>query len=277
VESGLNDGIALPLVLLFVAFTAEQENNSAQEWTLFAARQIGLGIVAGVVTGLVGGWLLTRMDRAGWMTSTYRRLAVLALAVLTYAGAELVTGNGFIAAFVAGLCFGSIAREHRPHAHEFAEREGELLAILTFTMFGAVIAGPLLTDIDWRVGLYAVLSLAVVRLLAVAVAMIGSKVTAETVLFFGWFGPRGLASILFALLVVEEIDAPDADLIMLVTSATVVLSVYAHGLNAAPWAKAFGRRARKLRSSAPEWQPVTEHHLPRAGFERRHRAESMDA
>jgi NhaP-type Na+/H+ or K+/H+ antiporter len=276
VESGLNDGIALPLVLLFVAVTAEQENNSAQEWTLFAARQIGLGVVAGVITGLVGGWLLTRMDRAGWITPTYRRLAVLALAVLTYAGAELVTGNGFIAAFVAGLCFGSVAREHCPHVHEFAEREGELLAMLTFTMFGAVIAGPLLTDVDWRVGIYAVFSLAVIRLLAVAVAMIGSKVTVETVLFFGWFGPRGLASILFALLVVEEIGTPDADLIMLVTSATVVLSVYAHGLTAAPWAKAFGRRAQKLRSSAPEWHPATEHHLPRAGFERKRRAESMD-
>ncbi|WP_211658519.1 cation:proton antiporter [Phytoactinopolyspora halophila] len=184
VESGLNDGLALPVVLLAaVVATGEGANGSAGEWVWFTVRQIGLGAAAGVLAGTAGGWMLKRLDAMGSMTSTYRRLSVLALAVLAYALAESTTGNGFIAAFVAGLCFGTVAREQCPHVHEFSE--GELLAMLTFAMFGAVIAGPRLADLDWRVVAYAVLSLAVVRVLAVAVAMIASKVQVETVIFLG--------------------------------------------------------------------------------------------
>ncbi|GAB3488486.1 cation:proton antiporter [Amycolatopsis cihanbeyliensis] len=263
VESGLNDGIALPVVLLLVALaaTGQGDAGSAAEWAWFAVRQIGLGVTVGVAGGTVGGWLLNRLDSAGWLTPTYRRLAVLALAALVYAGAELATGNGFIAAFVAGLCFGSVAREQCQQVHEFAEREGELLGMATFTMFAAVIAGSRLTDIDWPVVAYAVLSLVVVRMLAVAIAMLGSRVRFETTLFFGWFGPRGLASILFALLVVEQSGVASGERTMLVASVTVVLSVYAHGLTAAGWARGFARRARTLAPEAPEHLRVTEHHV----------------
>lgn len=264
VESGLNDGIALPFVLLFVALAVTStDSGSAQEWVWFTVRQIGFGALAGIVIGCVGGWLLKRMDTVGWVSPTYRRLSVLALAVASYAGAELMTGNGFIAAFVAGLGFGAVAREQCPYVHEFAEREGKLLTMLTFTMFGAVIIGPRIGDVDWQIVAYAVLSLVAVRPLAVVLAMIGSSARAETVLFLGWFGPRGLASILFALLVVEEGGTAESTTIMLVASVTVVLSVYAHGLTAAPWARGFGRRAERLAPDAVERVEIAEHHVGR--------------
>lgn len=264
VESGLNDGLALPLVLMFAALAASSPGggNSAADWVWFAARQISIGGAAGVIVGTLGGWALRRADTHRWMTPTYQRLSVLALAALAFLGAETVTGNGFIAAFVSGLCFGAIAREQCPTVHEFAEREGQLLAMLTWTLFGAVIAGPRLGDIGWTTIGYAIASLALVRIAAVSIAMIRSRLHPETVLFLGWFGPRGLASILFALLVVERTGIPAADDIMTVVSATVLISVYAHGLTATPWAARLARRMRTLDVYAPEHRPTPEHHPP---------------
>lgn len=263
VESGLNDGIALPVVMLLVSVVASAEEGieSASWWVGFAARQIGFGLFAGLVVGFAGGWLLRRIDAAGWINATYRRLIVVAIAALAYGLAELATGNGFIAAFAAGLCFGAVAREQCPYVHEFAEREGELLSMLTFTMFGAVILGPRLDDVTWPVVGYAVGSLVLVRGLAVTVAMVGSKVRWETVAFLGWFGPRGLASILFALLVVERAGVAVADQVLLITSVTVLLSVVTHGVTAAPWSRGYGRRAARLAAGAPEHVDVTQHYV----------------
>ncbi|MFD0774092.1 cation:proton antiporter [Streptomonospora algeriensis] len=263
VESGLNDGIALPIVLVMVtlAATAQGDMGAPAAWAGFAARQVGFGLLVGVLVGGLGGWALTRADAAGWVSSTYRRTFVLALGASGYVGAEMATGNGFIAAFVAGLAFGTVARDQCPQVQAFAEREGELLGMVTFTLFGAVIVGPRLAEVDWRVVVYAVLSLAVVRVLAVAVATLGAKLRWETVLFLGWFGPRGLASIIFALLVVEEAGIAVADDIMVVTGVTVMLSVFAHGASAAPLARVFARRAEAFEPVAPERLAVPEHHV----------------
>ncbi len=245
-----------------LAASSPEGGNSAADWVWFAARQIGIGAAAGVTVGTLGGWALRRADTHRWMTPTYQRLSVLALAALAYLGAETVTGNGFIAAFVSGLCFGATARDQCTTVHEFAEREGQLLAMLTWTLFGAVIAGPRLGDIGWTTIGYAIASLALVRIAAVAIAMIRSRLHPETVLFLGWFGPRGLASVLFALLVVERTGIPAADDITTVVSATVLISVYAHGLTATPWAARLARRMRTLGVYAPEHGPAPEHHPP---------------
>lgn len=263
VESGLNDGIALPVVMLLLALTAAEEGGigSASWWASFAARQIGLGVVVGALAGVAGGLLIERLGTRGRITTTYERLATLAIAVSAFTTAELFGGNGFIAAFVTGLAFGAVARDRCPQVHEFAEREGELLAMTTFTLFGAVIIGPRLGDIGWAEVGYACLSLVVMRPLAVLVAMARSGVALPTVLFFGWFGPRGLASILFALLVVEESGIAEADTILLVTAVTVTLSVYAHGLTAAPLARRLGAYTAGLTPTAPERRSMTEHHV----------------
>ncbi|GAA1106325.1 cation:proton antiporter domain-containing protein [Nocardiopsis metallicus] len=261
VESGLNDGIALPSVVILSALAVGSGGMSdSASWAGFAAQQIGLGLLVGVAAGGAGGWLLTRVDGAGWVNATHRRLYPLALAVLTYTGAEAVAGNGFLAAFAAGLAFGMSAGDHRHFVHQFAEREGELLSMVTFTLFGALVIGPRLGEVDWHVVAYAVLSLTVVRPFAVALASLGAGLRTETVLFLGWFGPRGLASILFALMVAEQGGGGVSEQVLLVAGVTVLISVYAHGITAAPWTRAFARRAGGYHPSAPEHQDMTEHH-----------------
>ncbi|MEV2275342.1 cation:proton antiporter [Nocardiopsis sp. NPDC049922] len=261
VESGLNDGIALPAVMVFAALAPVSEGleGSAWSWVGFASAQIGVGALVGGAVGGLGGWAITRADAAGWVNATHRRLFSLGVAWLAYAGAEVTTGSGFLAAFVAGMVFGALARDQRAFVHQFAEREGELLTLMTFALFGAVIIGPRLDEVDGWTLAYAALSLAVVRPLAVAVATLGARLRPETVCFLGWFGPRGLASIVFALLVVEQGDIAEADRILLVAGVTVLLSVYAHGITAAPWARSFGRRAGRYAPTAPEHEDVTVH------------------
>ncbi|WP_149361165.1 cation:proton antiporter [Lolliginicoccus suaedae] len=267
VESGLNDGIVLPVVLVLVALAGLSNEDATTsgtttDWAQFAAAQVGWGVLAGIVIGASGGWMLQRASAAGWVTSTYQRLAVVGLAAATYAGAESLGGNGFIAAFMAGLAFGTVARRECRHVDDFASREGELLTIITFTVFAAVVAGDQLADVEWRAFALATASLLLVRPLAVAIALAGTGLRLESVLFLGWFGPRGLASILFALLVVEQAGVANSATILLIATTTVMLSVLAHGLSAAPWARAFGARASKLDAAAPEQKDMGEHYLP---------------
>ncbi len=259
VESGLNDGIMVPVVTVCLAWAAvETDAGGLGEWGALVAQQVGFGVLAGLVAGVGGALALERRSQAGHVEGVYRQLGTVAIAVVAFAFASVLDGNGFIAAFTAGLAFGQIARDHCRGIQDFTEDEGELLTVLTFTVFGAALAGPLLGDLTWRVALYAVLSLTVVRVVAVLVALWRSGMLLETRLFAGWFGPRGLASILFALLVFEELQGPAADEVFLVATWTVLLSVYAHGLTASPWASRLGRRIAGGSQAMPERAPVAE-------------------
>lgn len=237
VESGLNDGGAVPLLTLFIALAAAEE-GIAGGWLQFAVEQIGLGIVAGAAIGAAGGWALRAASDRGRTEPLFEKLAVAALAVITYVVAGEVGGNGFIAAFVGGAAAGATAGPVSARGRDFAEEEGELLNLTIFFVFG-VFAANALADLTWAIGAYAVLSLTVVRMLPVALAVIGLGLRPAVIGFVGWFGPRGLASIILALVVVE--DAPDLQglhEIFLAMTATVLLSVFAHGVTAAP----LGRR-----------------------------------
>ena len=262
IESGLNDGIALPMVLMLACFAGAAQAGGEQDWLVFGAKQVVLGPLAGVVVGGAGGWLMDRAVRAGWMAESYEGAAILALAFLAFAGAEIIGGNGFIAAFVAGLVFGNVVRERCHFVFEFAEAEGQLLVLLTFLIFGAAILPEALGHLGLPVLLYAALSLTLVRMLPVAVSLIGSGVGPATVGFLGWFGPRGLASILFALLVLETAEIPIAESLVAITVVTVALSILAHGLSAAPAARWYGALAQRRGESA-ESKPVSE--LPTRG------------
>lgn len=243
VESGLNDGIMVPVVTVLLALAAaEADGQSAGQWIAFVGGQLGFGVGAGVAAGTLGGWLLHRCSAAGQVEATYRQLAGLAVAAMAYAGAESLEGNGFIAAFVAGLAFARIAPSESRDVQQLTTDEGELLTALTFVVFGASLAAPRLSDLTWTIALYAVVSLTVVRMLPVLIALIRSGTVLQTRLFIGWFGPRGLASILFALLVSQELDGPGADTILAITVWTVLLSVFAHGLSASTWAGRLGER-----------------------------------
>ncbi|ANH40407.1 K(+)/H(+) antiporter NhaP2 [Nocardioides dokdonensis FR1436] len=267
VESGLNDGIALPVVTVLLAVVVAEgaAGEAASGWWSLALSQVGFGVAAGLAAGLLGGWLLDRRAGTGAVQGVYRQLAALAVVAAAYAGATLVGGNGFIAAFTAGMAFGHVARAHCSDVQDFSEDEGELLTVTTFLVFGAVLVGPVLDEVTWRTAAYAVCSLTVVRLLPVLVALARSGTLLETRLFLGWFGPRGLASILFALLVVEETTGPAGQEIFEVACLTVLLSVVLHGLSASTWA---GRLAARL-STHPAHALPERGHAPEMPTRRR--------
>lgn len=185
--------------------------------------------------------MLTRASARGWVDGVFRQLAVLGIATSAVAGAIALGGNGFIAAFVAGIAFGTVARGQCPHVHEFVEDLGQLLAMITFVVFGAVLLGPSLGGLTIAMAAYAILSLTVVRMLPVALALVGSGVRGPTVAFIGWFGPRGLASILFGLLVLETNAVEGGDELFAVVAWTVLASVVLHGLSAKPAARRYSR------------------------------------
>jgi NhaP-type Na+/H+ or K+/H+ antiporter len=204
VEAGLNDGLSVPFLALFLALAeAQEEHLSADIWIRFALEQIGFGVLVGIGVGLVGGWLVRWASHSGWMTDSFRRLALLALAIVAWALADQIGGNGFIAAFVGGLLVGPTVERLGERVMRFTEAEGPLLNLSVFFIFGALVLGAI-QPLSWKVALYALLSLTLIRMLPVALSLYGTHLRGASVLFAGWFGPRGLASIVLGLIVVEE-------------------------------------------------------------------------
>lgn len=262
VESGLNDGIVLPAVLLFAALASAQ-STSAGTWVQFVVQQLTLGPLVGIVLGYVGARLLDGAVERGWAGAEYQGIGILSLSMLTYLAAELMGGNGFIAAFIGGMVFGNCLRHPCTFLFEFMETEGQLLMLITFLVFGAALLPEGIEHFEPEYLLYAALSLTVIRMLPVAISLVGSRVRLPTQLFLGWFGPRGLASILFVLLVLEESAVANREMLLSITVITVALSILMHGVTAAPLAKRYGRMAEAM-GECEENQPVPE--LPlRAG------------
>ncbi|MEP1231442.1 MAG: cation:proton antiporter [Litorimonas sp.] len=241
VESGLNDGIALPAVLFFACFLNIVHQSSEENWLLFLSLQLLIGPIAGIVVGWVGGHLIAWAAKKEWMTSEFQGVAAIALAVIAFAAAEVCHGNGFIAAFVAGLTYGNLHVHYSKFLHEFTETESQFLSYLTFFLFGALILPETLPHINGKVILFAVLSLTLVRMVPVFIAMLGMGLRLPVIAFMGWFGPRGLASLLFALLVLEDLQVEQAEFIQAVVAMTVLLSVVMHGITAAPLSKRLGK------------------------------------
>ena len=240
VESGLNDGIATPVVMLAIAGAAAAAGLEGAEGAGHAAIQLVGGALAGAAIGALGGWLLQLARQRGTAAEDFTGIAVLALALLAYAAALMLGVNGFVAAFCGGLAFGTTAGRRAPEELVFLEQMGGLVSLLVWLAFGAIAIPIMLARFDALILGYAVLSLTVVRMLPVALATVGAGLGRRTVLFVGWFGPRGLASLVFALLALEALG-PVADEPVAVITLTVLLSVVAHGLTAAPLAVRYGR------------------------------------
>jgi NhaP-type Na+/H+ or K+/H+ antiporter len=258
VESGLNDGIAVPFVYFFAAFLVFGEQaKSTSELVSFTALQLMLGPIIGLIVGGFVGWLTERAGADGWIDDVFEGPLALATAALAYALAQILGGNGFISVFVAGLVFGHMLKGKCKFILEFAEAEGHVLVLLAFLIFGAVMVPDVVADVNWIMVLYAFLSLTVVRMLPIAISLLGTGVSLPTVTFLGWFGPRGLASILFSLLVLEQLHSPGVETILATTVVTIVLSVFAHGLTAAPLANWYASMARK-QGTCPENETVSE-------------------
>lgn len=239
VESGLNDGLIVPAVALFLTFAVDDEEvDSAGFWISFFVRQIGLGVVVGLAIGATGAFLLNRSERAQSLDGVWGQLAVLSLAITTLAATIEAGGNGFIATFVAGLAFGHVA-ERAEHLGEFTEDTAQLAAAVSFFLFGNLLLGPALDDFSVTIVICALATLTIARMVPVAVALIGTGSAVATRAFVGWFGPRGLASILFGLLLLEE-ELEGADKLFAVVAWTVTLSVVLHGATAAFGARRYG-------------------------------------
>jgi sodium/hydrogen antiporter len=235
VESGLNDGIATPIVILALAGIAAAAGLD-HEGPGHALVGLLLGVVVGVAVGAGGGALLRVARRRGWSSDEFAGPAVLALALIAYLGAVAIDANGFVAAFVGGAAFGAFAGRGGDKEVYYVEQTCGLASMIAWFVFGAVIIPALAAGWTWRIVVYAVLSLTVVRMLPVAISLLGSGIDRATVLFVGWFGPRGLASIVFALIALEDLHGVEGpvDEVVGAIGLTVLLSVLAHGLSARP-------------------------------------------
>jgi NhaP-type Na+/H+ or K+/H+ antiporter len=243
VESGLNDGICVPVLLLFLALAVDNPSGAEAIGlaVLLPLKAIGIGAAIGVVLGLAGSVGLRNCYGRGWTSGTWLQIPVVALALLCFALAQWLGGSGFIASFVGGMTFGAVTRKHKEEVLEAAEGTGDTLALLTWFAFGTLLFGHPFQHMDWRVFVYALASLTVIRMLPVFLCVGGRGLRTDTKLFMGWFGPRGLASIVFAVIVMHK-NLPNESLLVATVSWTILFSIVAHGLTANPLAAMYGAR-----------------------------------
>ncbi len=240
VESGLNDGMALPLVLAFAALAANAAPPSGG-WALFALKQVTLGPLPGLIVGCAGAFALLWAKRTLSTRESYEGIGTLSIAAAAYISAILLGGNGFIAAFVAGLGFGAIVRGQCDFVYEFTESEGQMLSWGAFFLLGAILVPAAAANLSLPVFALIAASLFIVRPLAIWLSLTATDASAASRLFFGWFGPRGLATALFALLVADRLDTGFGRQILDIAINTVWISAVLHGISAGPGARIYAR------------------------------------
>lgn len=240
-ESGLNDGLALPLVVLFAALAADGPGDQATYWLEFVGSQILLGPLAGIAIGYAGGRLVALADEHGWMSDWAEGIAAMAIALGAFMLAEAVHGNGFLAAFAGGLAFGKGLGRKCRFLNQFQQTEAHMLVLITFTLVGAMLLPAAMQHLTVNCFLFAVFALTVMRMLPIALSLAGLRLSWHTLAFLGWFGPRGLASILFLLIVMQNTDLVRESELLAAVALTVTLSIIVHGVTAAPWARIYGR------------------------------------
>lgn len=243
VESGLNDGIALPPILICMALLGAEAGGQESAWLGFVIKQITLGPIVGMIVGWSGGWLIQNMSDRGWMEETFQRLSALPIAILAFACAELIGGNGFISAFVAGLGVrvGITSTAVRHQVQEFGETLGTQFILVVFLVFGLTLVPAATQYWGWMELLYALASLTIIRMLPVAVALLGTGLDWRTIAFIGWFGPRGIASVLYLLMTIAAIGFAGYEQVMSVIVLTIMISVFAHGISAVPLSQRYGK------------------------------------
>jgi sodium/hydrogen antiporter len=278
VESGLNDGLAVPFFLVALEIAnADLTTGITGAVVSNMAAQIGWGLTGGLAAGILGGLLFRTADRRGWISPEWRQVVTMAVALLAYTLALTLGGSGFIAAFVGGIAFGRASGARGSQVTLFAEESGDFLAAVTWIGFGALALTWAVPHITWQVVLYAVLSLTLVRLVPVAIAFAGQSVKAPTTAFIGWFGPRGLASLVFALLAFER-GVPDGEVVFTTAVITVAFSVILHGLSSVPLVALYHRWYEVHAAGHPAAEEATPATMPRrrrqfptlgsAGFQR---------
>jgi len=250
VESGLNDGICVPILFVFLALALDTAGDQTPRALVLelVVKEIGIGLAVGLVLTFISLVLLKIARRRKWLTRTWMQIPVVALALSCFAVAQLLGGSGFIAAFSGGLLVGvldsHLSREAKDEFLLASEGTGDTLALITWVIFGSAVVGQVITSFSWTILLYSLLSLTVIRMLPVFISLTGSGIDTEGKLFIGWFGPRGLASIVFAVIVIES-GLPENRQLTMTVACTILLSIIAHGITANSWARAYGKRRRK--------------------------------
>jgi NhaP-type Na+/H+ or K+/H+ antiporter len=242
VESGLNDGLCVPLFFIAIAF-AEADTGAASDVAAveLVLEEIGYGLIGGAVAGVFGALALRYASDRRLIAPHWTQILTAASALLAAGIATGLGGSIFIAAFAGGFLFGALRHDAGGEVTYLVDEGGEVFNAVTFIVFGAIILGPALDDVTWQIVLYALISLTVVRSVPVALALLGTGARRPTVAFLGWFGPRGLASIVFAIILLDEADLPHLKTLLLAVTVTVALSVYAHGLTAGPLTERYVR------------------------------------
>ena len=242
-ESGLNDGLCVPilLVLIALALAGGSEAGGTQHAMHLVIKELGIGLLVGLGLTAVAGWAMRWCRDQGWLTEIWKQVTVVALAIACFAVAQSLHGSGYIAAFVGGLLFGFMAKKATHKLVLASEGLAETLALLTWFIFGAAVIGRYIEFFTWEMLVYAVLSLTVIRMLPIFVSLAGTGQSLESKLFLGWFGPRGLASIVFAIIVLEK-GVTESKFIATVVAVTVILSLVAHGISANPLARVMGQK-----------------------------------
>lgn len=240
VESGLNDGICVPILFVFLAMTVDEKAYGSVFGLALTLvlEEIGIGLVVGLVLTWVCARAIARCQRRGWITESWIQIPVAALSVGCFAVAQALGGSGFIAAFTGGLLFGFLAREGKYRLLLAAEGSGDAMALITWVVFGYVVIVQTAAALTWPMLAYAVLSLTVIRMVPVYAILSGMRLAAGSKLFVGWFGPRGLASVVFAVIVFDQ-GLSGGKTIIVTTAATIALSILLHGLTASPLANRF--------------------------------------
>ena len=254
VEAGLNDGLSVPFLMCFMAVSQAGTDGGGAVFLRYVVEQLGMGALVGAAIGLGGGKLLDVAKRNGWMTESMQQLGVVMLPLLCMPACEPVGGSMFIAAYLAGLTVQKVFPEAGAHSAQFAEGWGQIFNLLVFLLFGIIVARNI-THVSAVHLVYAVISLTAVRMVPVAIALAGTGLSKTTALFMGWFGPRGLASIVLGLVFLEEeIHLPGEESIKLAVIVTVLLSIFAHGFSTLPGISWYARRVTELGHDAPEQQ-----------------------
>jgi NhaP-type Na+/H+ or K+/H+ antiporter len=250
-ESGLNDGLCVPILLVFIALalgTSSEGGGSALALQL-VIQELGIGLVVGMGLTAVATWALSWCHDRGWVSEIWKQVTVVALAIACFAVAQSLHGSGYIAAFTGGLFFGFRAKEATHRLVLASEGTGETLALMTWFVFGAAVIGQSIQQFTWQMLVYALLSLTVIRMLPVFLSLTGTGESTASKLFLGWFGPRGLASIVFAIIVLNK-EVPGAQFMAMVVVLTVFFSLVAHGVSAKPLAGLLGQKEGKKAGSA---------------------------
>jgi len=242
IESGLNDGICVPILLFFIALAVSGEDGGHSRSALtLVAEEIGIGLAVGLGLALFGSALMRWCVNQGWVTAIWMQVTVVGLAIASFSVAQSLHGSGYIAAFTGGLLFGHFAKDDTHKLVLAAEGVGETLALVTWFMFGALAIGQSFSAFSWEIVVYALLSLTVIRIVPIFLSLAGTGESVSSKMFLGWFGPRGLASIVFAIIVINA-KVPQAEFLSMVVVCTVFLSLVAHGISANPLAKWLGKK-----------------------------------